>query len=140
MRRAWRVCPRDANLKREPLIEGIDGPVAAISNARALGGEKGRWFQIFESCRAKVMFALDGLGPRLFPLKREHGRDVQLLVAREILWLDDFIVRKCSANILRRITRAQRLNAVQPFPHGTVAIRVHMRLEAGAGQRNEQSA
>ena len=75
--------------------------------------------------------ALHGVGRGLFPLKRQHGDRIQLPVAREILRIDDFIVRDRRANVLARKPLAQRLDAVQPLAHRSIAVGVHVRLEAG---------
>ncbi len=83
---ARRVGARHADFEREPLIERIDRPVAAVRDARSRVRQECRGFHVLVACRPHVVArVLHGIGRRLFPLKRQHRNHVQLLVAAEVL-------------------------------------------------------
>src|SRR5579859_5895255 len=123
----------DAYLEREPFIEWIHRPIAAVGDACARGRKKAGRLHVFESRRPQILArALHRVRRLLFPLKREDRNHVQLLVAWEIRRVDDLIMSDGGADVAVREFPPQRADAVQAFTHGAIAVRMHMRLESRA--------
>src|SRR3954453_158273 len=132
---------RDSNLKRQPLIEYINRPVASESNCCSALSKKARGFSNARPVGTQIrQERLTNVDSRVFPLKRKDRVDTKLRIPRVILRTHNFVVRHRDTDVHSCQSFAHRLGCIEPFANRAVPVCVHMRIYSGPAQSSKQSA